>query len=121
MEEGRPNKGAAPPPAAPPPPDLLNWRMPKRPNSWTKTTRGQRPWSHTETEQEQRPQLTTVLFVECTHGGEYAARLMKAEAGLAQITNYRVKIAEKAGATLRSILIRPLGWWQIWERKLPPM
>ena len=89
-EEYRPNKGAAPPPA--PPPGPVSWRMPRKQSSWKKVTKGMKPWTDQGAEHEERgPQLTTVLFVECTHGGEYAARLRGAETGLSQLTNYKVK------------------------------
>ena len=54
--------------------------------------------------------LTTVLFVEQTPGSVYAARLRETEEKLATITNFRVKVVEKSGTTLRSVLVKSNPW-----------
>ena len=54
--------------------------------------------------------LTSVLFVEQTTGGVYAARLRETEEKLTAITNFRVKVVEKSGTTLRSVLVRSDPW-----------
>ena len=54
--------------------------------------------------------LTSVLFVECTPGGVYAARLREAEKQLADITNNKVKIVEKAGTTMKDLLVAADPW-----------
>ena len=52
--------------------------------------------------------LTTVLFVEQNPGGMYAAKLRETEEKLA--ANFRVKVLEKSGTTLRSMLVRSDPW-----------
>ena len=54
--------------------------------------------------------LTSVLFVEQTPGGMYAARLRETEEKLTPIINFRVKIVEKSGTTLKSVLVRSDPW-----------
>ena len=54
--------------------------------------------------------LTSVLFMEQTPGGVYAARLRETEKKLAPITNFRVKVVEKSGTTLKSILMKSDPW-----------
>ena len=54
--------------------------------------------------------LTSVLFKEKTPGGIYAARLIETEEKLALISNFRVKVVEKSGTTLRSVLVKSDPW-----------
>ena len=68
----------------------------------TSTCKPPRP---TESLQDQQP--VTVLFVARTPGGELARRLRQAEAELAMIMGDKVKIVEKSGKMLKSILHRP--------------
>ena len=50
--------------------------------------------------------LTSILFVEQTRNGQYAAKLREKEEYLADVTGYKVKVVEKAGNTLKSLLVR---------------
>ena len=50
--------------------------------------------------------LTSVLFMEQTLGGIYAAKLRETEEQLAAITGFRVKVVKKSVTTLKSILGR---------------
>ena len=54
--------------------------------------------------------LTSVLFMEQTLGGIYAAKLRETEEQLAAITGFRVKVVEKSGTTLKSILVKLDPW-----------
>ena len=53
----------------------------------------------------------TVLFAIQTPNGELAARLRRAEQELAELCNNKVKIVERSGTTLKSLLVKtnPLG------------
>ena len=53
-----------------------------------------------------KEKITTILFIEQTRGGKYAAMLREKEDYLASMTGQRVKIVEKAGSTLKSLLIK---------------
>ena len=48
----------------------------------------------------------TVFFVPKTKNGELASRLRQAEEDLSKLSKHRVKIVEKAGRSLKSILVR---------------
>ena len=52
----------------------------------------------------------TVLFVEKTPGGELAKRLREAEAEVEKITGDRIKIVERAGVMLKSLLHKANPW-----------
>ena len=54
--------------------------------------------------------ITTILFVENTRGGKYAAMLREKEGELAQITGFRVKIVEQSGTSLKALLVRSNPW-----------
>ena len=54
--------------------------------------------------------LTSVLFVEQTPGGVYAAKLREIEEQPAAITGFPVKVVEKSGTTLKSILVKSDPW-----------
>ena len=57
-----------------------------------------------------RSPLTTILFVENTWKGEYAARLREREKAMESITGYRVKVVEQSGTSLKSMLVRSNPW-----------
>ena len=77
-----------------------------------------RPWSDSEDQQDgerrrtakRATPLTTVLFIEQTPGGVYASRMREKEEILAGITGYRIKIIEKSGTTLKSLLVKSNPW-----------
>ena len=90
-----------------------------------KVSKGMEPWldedggSAKEDEEKERSRVkqklkkkrldlpvTSVLFVEQTPGGIYAARLREREAVLAPLTGYRVKIVERSGSSMKSMLVR---------------
>ena len=54
--------------------------------------------------------VTTVLFVAQTPGGVLASRLREAEAKLAQVTGWKVKVVEKGGTTLKQLLHKSNPW-----------
>ena len=57
-----------------------------------------------------QPKTISVLFVPRTDNGELAARLRRAEEEVSVITGDRIKIVERAGKKLKSILHTPNPW-----------
>ena len=54
--------------------------------------------------------LTSVLFMEQTLGGIYAAKLRETEEQLADTTGFCVMVVEKSGTTLKTILVKSDTW-----------
>ena len=52
----------------------------------------------------------TVLFVPGTRNGKLAAKLREAEEELSKICGNKVKIIERAGSSVKSILVKPNPW-----------
>ena len=53
---------------------------------------------------------TTVLFIEHTPNGELARRFREAEVELSRITGFKVKVVERNGASIKSILHKANPW-----------
>ena len=58
-------------------------------------------------------EIATVLFVPQTERGELANRLRAVEKELSKLCGNRVKIVEKAGMSLKSVLVKPNPWANI--------
>ena len=58
----------------------------------------------------QGPELVTVLFVPGTPGGQLATQLKEAEKVLSGLTNERVRIVERGGTTVKSLLVKSNPW-----------
>ena len=79
-------------------------------NSWQSGGNGCGKTSKEQTRQVDHLKVTTVLFVEQTPGGELAKRFRQAEFSLSGITGFKVKIVEKTGTAIKSILHNSNPW-----------
>ena len=63
-----------------------------------------------ENRENKEQEISTVLFVPQTERGELANRLRAVEKELSKLCGDRVKIVEKAGMSLKSVLVKPNPW-----------
>ena len=79
-----------------------NWFRPKRKNPASKRKKKN---SHIND-----PEVVTVMFVSQTPGGKLAKLLQKVEEKISKLTNERVRMVERAGRSVKQLLVRSNPW-----------
>ena len=80
-----------------------NWFKPKKQNPAMKKKKRKNSNS-------KDPEIVTVLFVSQTPGGSLAKQLQKVEEKIAKLTNERVRMVERAGRTVKQLLVSSNPW-----------